>query len=240
MCILLYMPIPNPKKDEKQNDYMGRCMEFMKDEKYPQKQKVAICLNTYNGPQKKAKAEIEIDFSQDIKNMNKKEEIKTEEAPKIEAKVEEPRNTAVTAPATEVKAEEIVKTETNAEVNGKGEMIQTTMLQMQNQYKIFHWQTMSYSQHNSFGGVYDSLSDKIDEFIETYMGKYGRVISANTFNLSLSNYASTDFVKVTDSYIEFLIGLSSQLDSSKDSDLLNIRDEILGSLNKLKYLLTLV
>jgi hypothetical protein len=114
------------------------------------------------------------------------------------------------------------------------------MLQMQNQYKIFHWQTMSYSQHNSFGEVYDSLSNKIDEFIETYMGKYGRVISANTFNLSLSNYASADFVKVTDSYIEFLIGLSSQLDSAKDSDLLNIRDEILASLNKLKYLLTLV
>ncbi len=99
---------------------------------------------------------------------------------------------------------------------------------------------MSYSQHNSFGGVYSSLSDKIDEFIETYMGKYGRVISASTFNLSLANYASADFVAVTDNYIEFLIGLSSQLDNAKDSDLLNIRDEILGSLNKLKYLLTLV
>lgn len=235
------MPIPKPKDKEKQNDYMGRCMEFMKDEKYPQKQKVAICLNTYQNPKSKSKAnEIEIDFSEDIKNMNKTEEIKIEEAPKIEAKVEEPTNTAVTAPAQEVKAEEIIKTETKAEVDGKGELIQTTMLQMQNQYKIFHWQTASYSQHNSFGGVYDSLTEKIDEFIETYMGKYGRVISAGTFNLSLANYASSDFVAITDGYISFLIGLSSQLDSAKDSDLLNIRDEILGSLNKLKYLLTLV
>ena len=232
------MPIPQPKKNEKQNDYMGRCMDFLGKEDRtdrPQKQKVAICLNTYNSPKKKAKAEIEIDFSEDIKNMNKKEE-----ASKVEAKIEAPVNTAVTAPAPEIKAEEIVKTETKAEVNGKGEMIQTTMLQMQNQYKIFHWQTMSYSQHNSFGGVYSSLSDKIDEFIETYMGKYGRVISASTFNLSLANYTSTDFIRVTDNYIEFLIGLSNQLDSAKDSDLLNIRDEILGSLNKLKYLLTLV
>jgi hypothetical protein len=237
------MPIPQPKKNEKQNDYMGRCMDFLGKEdrtERPQKQKVAICLNTYQNPKNKAKAEIEIDFSEDIKNMNKKEEVKIEEAPKIEAKVEEPTNTAVTAPAPEVKAEEIVKTETKAEVDGKGEMIQTTMLQMQNQYKIFHWQTMSYSQHNSFGGVYDSLSNKIDEFIETYMGKYGRVISAGTFNLSLANYASSNFVEVTDGYINFLIGLSNQLDSAKDSDLLNIRDEILGSLNKLKYLLTLV
>jgi hypothetical protein len=57
------MPIPKPKSKEKEGDYMGRCMEFMKDEKYPQKQKVAICLNTYRGPQKKAKAEIELDIN---------------------------------------------------------------------------------------------------------------------------------------------------------------------------------
>ena len=56
------MPIPNPKKNEKQNDYMGRCMEFMKDEKYKQKQKVAICLNTFQRPKKKAKAELELDI----------------------------------------------------------------------------------------------------------------------------------------------------------------------------------
>jgi hypothetical protein len=57
------MPIPQKRKNEKEGDYMGRCMEFMKDEKYPQKQKVAICLNTYRGPQKKAKAEIELDIN---------------------------------------------------------------------------------------------------------------------------------------------------------------------------------
>ena len=92
------MPIPNPKDKEKQNDYMGRCMEFMKDEKYPQKQKVAICLNTFRGPQKKAKGEIEIDFSEQIRNMNNKEEIKVEQGSKVETKIQEPTNTAVTAP----------------------------------------------------------------------------------------------------------------------------------------------
>jgi hypothetical protein len=33
--------------------------------------------------------------------------------------------------------------------------------------------------------------------------------------------------------------LPTMLDSAKDTDLLNIRDEILGSVNKTKYLLTL-
>jgi hypothetical protein len=60
------MPMPQPKKNEKQNDYMGRCMDFLSKEERterPQKQKVAICLNTYRGPQKKAKAEIELDIN---------------------------------------------------------------------------------------------------------------------------------------------------------------------------------
>jgi hypothetical protein len=72
------MPIPSPKDNEKQDKYMGRCMEFMKDEKYPQKQKVAICLNTYRGPQKKAKAEIELDINnKEITFQNRASKIKT-------------------------------------------------------------------------------------------------------------------------------------------------------------------
>ena len=72
------MPIPQKKNNEKEGDYMGRCMEFMKDEKYPQKQKVAICLNTFRGPKKKAKAEIELDINNpdlDIQNNFNKQRI---------------------------------------------------------------------------------------------------------------------------------------------------------------------
>ena len=101
---MLYMPIPSKKDNEKQADYMGRCMDFMKDEKYPQKQKVAICLNTFSQPKKKAKAnEIEVDFSENIKKMNKAKETKVEEVTKIEAKPEEANNTAATTPSPEVK-----------------------------------------------------------------------------------------------------------------------------------------
>jgi hypothetical protein len=235
---MLCVPIPEKKDNEKQNDYMGRCMSFMKDEKYAQKQKVAICLNTYSNPKKKSKAnEMEIDFTEDIKNMNKQQEVKVE-APKIEVKIEAPANTAVTAPASQIQTE-AVKVEVKAEVDGKGEMIQTMMLQMQKQYQIFHWQTTSFSQHKSFGKIYESLDESIDTFIETYMGKYGRVIAASKFNLEMSNYSDLNFINATDSYIEFLINLTNTLDSSRDTDLLNTRDEILGSLNRLKYLLTL-
>jgi hypothetical protein len=215
------MPIPQPKDNEKQGDYMGRCMHKVNKDnpKMPNKQQVAICLNTYSNPKKKSKAnEIEVDFTEDIKNMNK---------------IKEPINTAVTAPAPEIKIE------VKAEVDGKGELIQTSMLQMQKQYQIFHWQTTSFSQHKSFGKIYELLDQSIDTFIETYMGKYGRVIAASKFNLEMSNYSDLNFSTATDSYIEFLIGLNDMFDETRDSDLLNTRDEILGSLNRLKYLLTL-
>jgi hypothetical protein len=235
---------------------MDRCMHKVNKDnpKMENKQQVAICLNTYNNPKKKnSKAEVEIDFSEQIKNMNKPQEIKVEETPKIEAKAEQPTNTAVTAPALEVKVEENTAScgkpnrgsaqpaeEVKAENDGKGELIQTTFLQMQHQYKILHWQTTSFSEHKSFDDLVGSISSNIDEFIETYMGKYGRVIAAGTFNLTLANYKDTDFVALTNNYIGFLIGLNDTLDKAQDSDLLNIRDEILGSLNQLKYLLTLV
>ena len=111
------MPIPQKKDKEKQNDYMGRCMEFMKDEKYPQKQKVAICLNTYSNPKKKSKAadrnSIEIDFSDKIKEI--KEKKSQEEASKqaklepiVEQKIETP------APIAEIKVEAPVSAPTEA------------------------------------------------------------------------------------------------------------------------------
>jgi len=219
------MPIPQPKTNEKQNDYMGRCMhKINKDNpEMENKQQVAICLNSFRKPKKKSKAEIEVDFSEQIKNLNKLEEVKIDEQPSVP----------------EIKIEEIKASEVKAELNGNGELIQTMLLQMQHQYKILHWQTQSFSQHKSFDEIVSSLSSNIDEFIETYMGKYGRVIAAGTFNITLANYKDANFVTLTDSYVNFMIGLSNILDSSKDSDLLNIRDEILASLNQLKYLLTL-
>ena len=221
------MPIPQPKDNEKQSDYMNRCMHKVNKDnpKMANKQQVAICLNTYNNPKKKSKAnEIEVDMSEDIKNLNKQQEVKVE---------------APTVP--EVKAQDItdIPDDQNTE-SLDGEKIQTTLMQMQNQYKILHWQTMSFSQHKSFDEIVSSLIENIDEFIETYMGKYGRVIASTTFNITLANYKDTDFMALTNNYIAFLIGLNDMLDETQDSDLLNIRDEILGSLNQLKYLLTLV
>jgi hypothetical protein len=111
-------------------------------------------------------------------------------------------------------------------------------LQIQNQLRIFHWQTSIYAQHKAFGKAYEHLDKQIDEFVEVFIGKYGRSKAVSSYNIQLDNLGE-DYLDVIDSYISYLIGITGEVDSVNDTDLLNIRDSMLGELNRLKYLLTL-
>lgn len=111
---------------------------------------------------------------------------------------------------------------------------------MQQQFRMLHWQTKSYAKHNAYGGIYKSLDGLIDEFIETYMGKYGRVtFESGEGTIILKNTESLDLNSFIKENISWLKSLTQKLNPENDSDLLNIRDEVMGSLNKLRYLLTL-
>lgn len=115
-----------------------------------------------------------------------------------------------------------------------------TMVGFQQQMRILHWQTKKYSRHIAYGSIYDSLDDLIDTFTETCMGKYGRVeLTGDLGELSLKNLKDVSVNNYIEDFIQFLIGLTEVFDATKDSDVLNIRDEIMGECNKLKYLLTL-
>jgi hypothetical protein len=111
-------------------------------------------------------------------------------------------------------------------------------LKIQNQLRIFHWQTTSYAQHKAFGKAYENLDGLIDGFVETFTGKYGRSKASVQYTIDLDNLGE-DYLVVIDSFISYLITLNNELDETLDTDLLNIRDEMLSELNRLKYLLTL-
>ena len=71
------------------------------------------------------------------------------------------------------------------------------------------------------------------------MGKYNRPDFPETFTLELYEPNSIDHTEKLKSCVEYLIGLTDELDPRQDSDLLNIRDEMLGQINQTIYLLTL-
>lgn len=110
---------------------------------------------------------------------------------------------------------------------------------MQVQLKFIHWQTYGDAKHRTYGALYDSLGEHIDTFVEVMMGKMGRPSFPQNFTLEFTNLEQLDEEEYIDSIAEYLISLSDELDPRRDSDLLNIRDEMLGHINQSKYLLTL-
>ena len=113
------------------------------------------------------------------------------------------------------------------------------LLAMENQMRIFHWQTMSFAEHKAFGKIYENLSDLIDSFVEVCMAKHGRPDFGGEFVIPQFDYKSINVDQYINSMIEFLISLDNVYSETLDSDILNIRDEMLAEANRLKYLLTL-
>ncbi len=115
----------------------------------------------------------------------------------------------------------------------------TNMLTLQNQLRVFHWQTQkkvgSFAAHEAFGTAYDELDPLIDDFVEIYQGKKGVIMGNNGFVVKLKNLPDNPEAFI-DSFISYLINNIPQgLDDTTDTDLLNIRDEMLAILNQTKY-----
>jgi len=113
------------------------------------------------------------------------------------------------------------------------------LIQIQTQFKFLHWQTFGDAKHKAYGDIYDSLTGNIDKFVEIMMGKQGRVEFESEFSIMFQDIKSLSVQNFLDGITEFLVGMTDQLDSRYDTDLLNIRDEMLGDINQLKYRLTL-
>jgi DNA-binding ferritin-like protein len=122
------------------------------------------------------------------------------------------------------------------------QLIVTTFLQMLNTIKLYHWKTTSYSQHKATDELYTNLNTNIDSFVEVMLGKTGsRVNLTGQKTLPLLDYTNLeDFKKEIEKYKVFLINMKKDdgINITKNSDLLNIRDELLANLNQFTYLLT--
>jgi len=113
------------------------------------------------------------------------------------------------------------------------------LIQIQTQFKFLHWQTFGDAKHKAYGQIYDELGENIDRFVEVMMGKMGRVEFNPEFSIMFQDIKALSVQNFLDGITEFLVSMTDQLDSRYDTDLLNIRDEMLGDINQLKYRLTL-
>ncbi len=125
-------------------------------------------------------------------------------------------------------------------------------LELLNTIKIYHWSTLSYPTHKATDELHEKLSELVDSFIEIYIGHCARGkgggagLGVPVFKFKSEKDASIEFCecksldafcKVLDDNIVHLEGLTDKLNGY--TDLVNIRDEMVGALAQALYLLRL-
>jgi DNA-binding ferritin-like protein len=115
-------------------------------------------------------------------------------------------------------------------------------LSLLNTVKIYHWKTHSYATHKATDELYSRLNKDIDKFVEVLLGKIGnRIDLTKVKSVPIHDFTSLEQMKKEIvNFKSYLVNLDSNkvMRSMSNTDLYNIRDEILADLNQFLYLLT--
>ena len=124
--------------------------------------------------------------------------------------------------------------------NSKKSHIIKIFLEMLHMIKLYHWRTKCFSEHKATDELHGRLSEHIDKFVEVLLGKDQSRVKMMESRIDLLDIDTTrDLKERVFEYRDFLTDMNIYFDEKRDSDLLNIRDEILADLNQFLYLLTL-
>jgi len=120
----------------------------------------------------------------------------------------------------------------------KGAKIVLYFFELQMNVKMYHWTTTQYSNHKTTNKLLEKLSDLIDSFVEKYMGAFSRPVMKVGSNVPIQNMTKTKYVKLLKQAQDYLRGDLEKV-ISKNTELLNIRDEMLGEIDQSLYFATL-
>jgi hypothetical protein len=119
--------------------------------------------------------------------------------------------------------------------------IALTFLDMINQLKLYHWRTTSFARHKASCELLNDITSITDNIIETMQGsKNKRLEIPDNFNtITLNNHTDNSMEELIIYFKEWLIEKFPLYLDENDTDILNLRDELLQVLNKTLYLFTL-
>jgi DNA-binding ferritin-like protein len=111
---------------------------------------------------------------------------------------------------------------------------------LRTQLKLHHWQTYQFSTHKATDEILIVLDNLIDDYVERYMGEYGRPkITAATSEIHLKNMSEKAIVQFVKGAVVYLQSTFVKGFKPTDMALLNLRDEMIATLQKLLYLFSL-
>ena len=114
-------------------------------------------------------------------------------------------------------------------------------LEMLNTIKIYHWSSLSYPTHKATDKLHSKMSELVDSFIEKYIAITGTPLFRGKDKQSIPFYeckSIEQYRKKLQDYKKFLVSFNKNL-HEEATELLNIRDEMLGEIDQAMYLLRL-
>ena len=112
------------------------------------------------------------------------------------------------------------------------------LVEMLNTVKLYHWFTMSRSEHDATDDLYEKMNKHIDKMVEIMIGKTGLVVHNMCVKCNKIKTKKQLVGKINE-YKSFLKSLNKKLNKDHDMDLLAVRAELLGDFNNLLYLFRL-
>jgi hypothetical protein len=114
--------------------------------------------------------------------------------------------------------------------------ITTFFFKLQLLNKVYHWNTTSYARHMATDRFNGSMPPIVDKFIEVFIGRYQLKPIVSQINLRPENLTDEGIKQYFIRAKEYVQQLENYL---SDTELLNIRDELLAEINQTLYLFEL-
>lgn len=116
--------------------------------------------------------------------------------------------------------------------------ILTHFMSLVGQVKLFHWATKSYVHHKALDELHSALSDKLDLFVEAYVGKMD-VQPFKKFNVTTKAHTdASKVIKYLQDERQKIKGIHDHLE--KHSELTNILEEMMAEMDKAIYVMRLL
>lgn len=112
---------------------------------------------------------------------------------------------------------------------------------VRDQLKFYHWSTKYIARHTASDTFVNSLTEKTDRLIEVMQGSENKRIEIpDSAILKFKNETDSSIVKVLENFKDWLSNTFPTYLNKKisNTDILNIRDDILADVNNTLYLFT--
>jgi hypothetical protein len=118
--------------------------------------------------------------------------------------------------------------------------IALNLIYVRDQLKVYHWSTTNYARHIASDNLVNNLTLKMDQFMEVIQGTENkRLILKKSTEFNISVETDKSVVNLLNKFKIWLTDILPTYIKKNNTDLFNIRDDILSDVNNTLYLFTL-